>query len=1448
MRKFGMIAAWVVGGLVFLVLAAFALLQTGPAKRLLASTLNKSLAGPGSGVVIGTIDGVVPFDVSVSRIALTDKTGPWLTIDGARLRWSPSALLRGVASVDLLSAQTIDVLRLPAASPAQPSQTSAGFTLPRLPVGVELRQLEIARLIVAPALAGGDNAEASISGHGDLLQGRAAATLDLTRTGGVKGNGLIEARYDEAANTIGLKIDIDEPTGIAMDALTGRTDHLPLRVTLDGAGPLSGWAGRLHLASGDGIGADLSLQISHTTGTRVAVEGDAEFAALLAENARPMFGDKVTFSVTGAVDGKGGFMLAPSRIALAAVTLNVEGGASDAGALTGKMHIAVPDAAEVGALAGQATAGAISIDAALSGTLDRPRLAMSEQGALMFGQMAIDGLTLNADVASLSGDDAKDPRFDLTIDAKALDLRAAEPGGKDFGMLAVHLAGTTDTAGKLVDLRQLSARGGGVTVDGAGHFANGAADGKATVAAADLGVVGKLIGQPLGGSLTADVAAHTAADKSVTAQLRGTGDRLRTGIPAADALLAGPVKLAADLTVSPAGKIALPSASVESARASVTAAGGFDPADKAIQAKLAARLANLGVLSQAVSSPLAGSGTLDATIGGTTEAPTVDARAEIDRLAFQTVRIDHLDAHVVALQGLAGTARVDARIESGRLSETVAAAVSRQADQAIRLSDFRLGGTGGTLAGAAVIDLPRHAVSGKIEGTVGDLSVWSSVVGQPVAGRATLAATLPARGQGPLAVTLDRIRFGAQPQVVGIDHAALNGSISGDFARPAGTLDLALSGLAASGAAITQASAHVAAKAGAEDFRLSAAGRLNEAIAVEAAGTASQARGGNTIRLARLTASLGRNHVALDRPTTVTIAPGIYAVDALALDIDGGKLSGNAALSPRAVAADLSLRQLPLHPLAFLAGKQKVAGTLDGRVTLSGTARAPEAHLTLATTGLDLQTDGPLPRPKLSVSATGDWRGERAAFDVALASGSGEKLSATGSAPFAFDLTTFKPLTARDQSLAVQVNGGGRLENLTSIVPLGEDRITGGFSIAVAVGGTIAAPLPSGRIAITDGRYSNMALGIQLDGIDLAVNGEGERFVLDHLTANDGKSGTLNASGAVDLAAKPATVALNLAFADFLVARSDDATVDADGNLKVDGTLDGMKAAGTFTVRHAELYIPERLPSSVVQLNVIEVGGNRQAAAAEATKAKPLAPIALAIALDAPGQIFVRGHGLTSEWRSHIDVAGTSAAPSVTGQLDVVNGTLDLLGKTFTIDRGIVRFDGGAAIDPVLDVQASATTGSLTATVNVSGTASAPKIALSSIPVLPQDEILSQVLFGSDVTALTPSQGLQLAAAAASLAQGGPGVLDRLRNSIGLDVLSLGSASGSSGSSGSAQGTTVTGGKYIANGVLVGVQQGITSSSSAALVQVEITPHISVNSTFGTAAGSGFGAKYSIDY
>ena len=47
-----------------------------------------------------------------------------------------------------------------------------------------------------------------------------------------------------------------------LDAAMARTDRLPLRVTLDGSGPLSGWQGQFHLLSGQNIHSDATISIA----------------------------------------------------------------------------------------------------------------------------------------------------------------------------------------------------------------------------------------------------------------------------------------------------------------------------------------------------------------------------------------------------------------------------------------------------------------------------------------------------------------------------------------------------------------------------------------------------------------------------------------------------------------------------------------------------------------------------------------------------------------------------------------------------------------------------------------------------------------------------------------------------------------------------------------------------------------------------------------------------------------------------------------------------------------------------------------------------------------------------------------------------------------------------------------------------------------------------------
>jgi translocation and assembly module TamB len=55
-------------------------------------------------------------------------------------------------------------------------------------------------------------------------------------------------------------------------------------------------------------------------------------------------------------------------------------------------------------------------------------------------------------------------------------------------------------------------------------------------------------------------------------------------------------------------------------------------------------------------------------------------------------------------------------------------------------------------------------------------------------------------------------------------------------------------------------------------------------------------------------------------------------------------------------------------------------------------------------------------------------------------------------------------------------------------------------------------------------------------------------------------------------------------------------------------------------------------------------------------------------------------------------------------------------------------------------------------------------------------------------------------------------------------------------------------GKYVAEGVYVGVEQGLTPESSGVTVEVELTPRVSIETKATATAGADVGINYKFDY
>jgi translocation and assembly module TamB len=298
-----------------------------------------------------------------------------------------------------------------------------------------------------------------------------------------------------------------------------------------------------------------------------------------------------------------------------------------------------------------------------------------------------------------------------------------------------------------------------------------------------------------------------------------------------------------------------------------------------------------------------------------------------------------------------------------------------------------------------------------------------------------------------------------------------------------------------------------------------------------------------------------------------------------------------------------------------------------------------------------------------------------------------------------------------------------------------------------------------------------------------------------------------------------------------------------------------MDAAGKILLHRMDINIPDGLPPAVVRLHVRRPG---QVVPPPAPAAPPSA-VRLAIQVDAPSQVFVRGKGLYAEMGGTLKIGGTATTPQIEGGFDLRRGDFSLAGTTLNFSRGSVGFDGDSVsgkIDPTLNFQADSNQGGITATLNVTGYADAPKIALSSVPSLPQDEVLAHLLFGTSMSQLSPFQIAEIGAALAELSGlvGGEGPLGALRKGLGLDRLSVGGGSNGAGPS-------VEGGKYVAKGVYVGAKQSTSGAGGSQLqVQIDITKHIKLNTALGAGGtatqgatpendpGSSVGLSYQFEY
>jgi translocation and assembly module TamB len=572
------------------------------------------------------------------------------------------------------------------------------------------------------------------------------------------------------------------------------------------------------------------------------------------------------------------------------------------------------------------------------------------------------------------------------------------------------------------------------------------------------------------------------------------------------------------------------------------------------------------------------------------------------------------------------------------------------------------------------------------------------------------------------------------------------------------------------------------------------------------------------------------------QPATLTLTPATRDLH-VTLALGGGQVDATAHMVS-ADKVDQILAKAKLSGVGLATLDPDLAGTLSGDLTVDGRGSSLGGVLNVALAGARSR-DAPA-----SLALDGQLRAELGANRLKLAASAtnsqGLKSSLDLTLPAAAAAEPFHLAIDRTQPMQGAFSADGELRPLWDLFIGGGQTLAGRVATHGVVSGSLNNPKLVGVASLAQGRFQDIGTGLVLQNLTLNADFGVDAINVRQASGVDGHGGTVSGVGDISLQRDGgSTFALKLS--KFRLFDNDIGRASVSGAVTVNRAADGhAKLTGSLKVDRADIVAATPTPTGVVALDVVEINLPRsegQDAAPTRTSAGP--PVALDVAIKAPRGVFVKGKGLNVELSLDSHVGGTVSAPELTGVANLVLGSYDFAGKRFDFDqRGSIHL-GSRPEDIRLDLSATLQEPTLTAVVKVGGTAAKPEIKLSSTPVLPQDEVLSEVLFGSSAAQLGPSQAAELASALASLAGGGGfDVLGRLRQFAGLDRLALGAGT---------TGTGVAGGKYINDNVYVELIGG-GREGPAASVEWRVRKNFSIVSQVGAQGDAQLSVQFRKNY
>ena len=1342
----------IIGALCFAPFATVAQTQEDEDKGYLTELIEENLSGVSRQVTVQGFAGALSSEATIDVLTIADADGVWLTLEDIVLSWNRGALLRGAIDVQELSAARIIISRPPIAEDTGPAPEAQPFSLPELPVSVSLDQLRIGRVELGEAFLG-EPIAVSLSGSAQLGDGEGAANVIAERLDGKSGVFQINGSFVNATRVLDLLLNLEE----GRDGIAARILDLPgrpaIKLEVAGNAPLDDYEANLAVATDGQDRLTGTFGLTSREGERlISLDLGGDISPLFAPEYQSFFGNdaslvaEIVKSADGRIDVQQ-LALDAGRVALnGAVKIDAQGWPTLidlTGGITplGNEPVLLPLTGPKTFVDGMDLA--IIYDASLS---DDWRADIAIEGVDRPG-LGIDELRLDGGGILRSGEGAQEGLITANLQYGAAGLQLTEAGASEaFGdEIGGELIAERAEGGR-TEISRLTLSGAGLevqaeaTIDGpdAGFRTNA----NLNAEIAGLGRFSTLIGQQIGGATEVAILADvTPLDGLFNIVLSGQTNDLSVGIPEADRVLAGRGTIAAT-AVRDADGTRLENLRVQTDSASLRA--NADLTSEGAEAQLNASLRDVALVLPDLSGPAAISG-------------------DVTQRADGTI--------VFALNGTGPAA-------SFETSGTVTPAEGGQTINASVVADLRDLSRYVALVGQPVSGAVTVEANGVLLGDGQRFDVnLSGTTRDLVSGITRIDPLLSGDGSFSTAVSrLGETRFGVSDLLVqtpamslrGDADFSLEGSNTADLSfriNDAALLDASLSG------PISFSLNAVPAEADATevDWRVSGPGTDVSLDALVASPVnAREVTGELTAKVENLAtfATLVGQPVAgsIDLIATGSVLPDLSFFDTQVNLRSEDLAIGNPTLDPLLagtgrINATIGLEDevLAVRTLEVSTREVSIVGALNGAAGF-GQGRF---NASLRDVGvLTDQISGPVrARGAASLDEEGNWG-----------------IDATGTGPGGLAAQIVGEVSQAG-NLSIEVDGSAPLALANAA--LDPRRLSGLANFDLNVNGPAALSSLSGQVTFTNGRLAAPNLGEALTDIGGQVRLTNGNAQID-LTTRVESGGSISVNGPVALTGAnqaDITIALN----NVVLQDPDLYSSRIAGTINLNGPLQGgARISGRLELGQTDVQVPSSSISALGELPEVRhvgesaavrrtlaraglLGGSDSAGSSGGGRAFPLD-----IVINAPSRIFIRGRGLDAELGGRLTIGGTSNNVIPVGRFELIRGRIDILQQRFELDEGIATLQGD--FEPFIRLVATTETDNGTViSIVVEGPAGAPEVSFLSVPELPQDEVLSQLIFGRDLQSISPLQAVQLASAISTLAGRGGGALDNFRQSIGLD-------------------------------------------------------------------------------